>query len=251
MYLQSPRQKKIIADLHRLGPQSVIELSHRYQVSRETIRRDIKQLAKLGRAEKFHGGARILDLDAEPLFTQRLNSNIDEKKRVAKKTADQIKTGATLLLDNSSTACFLARELVLRPKLTVVTFSLEIGHIFAMAGGDHTVYLPGGSLSHEDRSIVGQSSIDFMSQFTPDYFIFSVVAASASNGLLDINPFEASFKRKMFKQSNTNILMVDSTKFTNSGLIHICDWDVLDILVTDDVPEPVHEAMHHGTVCLA
>lgn len=105
------RQKNLAAFLERSQTASVLELVEHFQVSDETIRRDLKVLADSQQIERFHGGVRFVGKEEEAPFAQRLRTRPQAKARLAALAAAQIPDGASLILDNSSSACFLARAL--------------------------------------------------------------------------------------------------------------------------------------------
>ncbi|WP_417773811.1 DeoR/GlpR family DNA-binding transcription regulator [Stappia sp.] len=244
------RQNQILSLLKVRGKAAISELAEHLEVSDETVRRDLKGLSADGLVEKFHGGVRLSLPRTEPPFERRLREATDAKRLIAARAAAFIREGATVLLDNSSTACFLARELVHREPMTVLTISLEIAQIFAAAATRHRVILPAGELRAEDRTITGNSTIEFLSDFTPSYFVMSVVAGS-DRGCQDFDLFEAEFKRAMMPRADQTMLLMDSSKFGKSGLIHVCDWSRVDVLVADAVPLEVAANFEHGHLLLA
>tara|TARA_R110000868_G_scaffold403471_1_gene680795 strand:+ start:5549 stop:6301 length:753 start_codon:yes stop_codon:yes gene_type:complete len=244
------RHQQIFALLQKYGKASITELATHFDVSDETIRRDLKGLSATGAVEKFHGGVRLPETRTELPFDRRLRENTDAKTRIARRAAEYISDEATVMLDNSSTACFLARELVNREPLTIITISLEIAQIFAAASSRHRVILPGGELRIADRTFVGVQTIEFLSQFTPSYFVMSSVAATA-RGCLDYDLFEAEFKRAMIPLADQTVLLLDSSKFDKSGLIHVSEWAQIDVLVSDNVPKQIADDFEHGHLLLA
>lgn len=247
---RSQRQEQILALLKARGKAAITFLAEEFDVSDETIRRDMKSLSADGLVEKFHGGVRLSMPRTEPPFERRLSENAAAKAAIAAETARHIREGATLLLDNSTTACFLARELARREPMTIITISLEIARILNSGEGQHRVILPGGELRKADRTLTGAGTISYLAGFTPSYFVMSVVAGSA-RGCQDFDLFEVEFKRAMIERADETVVMMDSGKFSKSGLIHVCDWTDVDTLVTDAIPPEIVEQIDHGHVLLA
>lgn len=244
------RQQQILDLLGIHGRASITELAEHCDVSDETIRRDLKVLSSDGIVEKFHGGVRMSTPRTEPPFERRLREQVDAKSRIGARAASYIREGATILLDNSTTSCFLAKELVHREPMTILTISLEIAQIFSTSGHRHRLILPGGELRIEDRTIVGAGTIEYLSQFTPSYFVTSMVAASP-RGCMDFDMFEADFKRAMMPRADQTIVLMDASKFGKAGLVHVCDWSQVDVLVSDGVPSDISTCIEHGHVLLA
>ena len=247
---RSLRQQHILTLLEERGKAAITYLAEQFEVSDETIRRDLKALSVDGKVEKFHGGVRLLMPRTEPPFERRLREATEAKKAIAVRAAEHVLDGATLLMDNSTTACFLARELVHREDLTVITISLEIAQIFYASDKPHRVILPCGEVRGADRTIMGAGTIDYLSRFTPSYFVTSMVAAS-NRGCDDFDLFEAEFKRAMIPLADEIIVLLDYSKFEKSGLIHVCDWSDVDVLVTD-APPPINlEKLDHLHLLIA
>lgn len=239
---RSLRQQQILTLLEERGKAAITYLAEQFDVSDETIRRDLKVLSTDGNVEKFHGGVRLSMPRSEPPFERRLREEIEAKTAIAMRAAEHIREGATILMDNSTTACFLARELVHRDQLTILTISLEIAQIFYASGNGHRVILPCGEVRGADRTIAGVGTVEYLSRFTPSYFVTSMVAGS-NKGCDDFDLFEAEFKRAMIPQADETIVLMDSSKFGKPGLIHVCDWSEVDVLVTDAPPSVNLEQM--------
>lgn len=237
---RTTRQQQILNLLETRGKAPITFLAEQFEVSDETIRRDLKVLSAEGNVEKFHGGVRLSIPRSEPSFDRRMRDVTAAKTAIAARAARYIRDDATILLDNSTTACFLARELVGRERMTILTISLEIAQIFYASNSNHQVILPCGEVRSADRTIVGAGTIEYLMRFTPSYFVTSMVAAS-DRGCDDFDLYEAEFKRAMIPQADETIVLLDSSKFSKSGLIHVCDWSDVDVLVTDAIP-PVNLA---------
>ncbi|WP_319531815.1 DeoR/GlpR family DNA-binding transcription regulator [uncultured Cohaesibacter sp.] len=247
---KTPRQKQILSLLEERGKAAITFLAEQLEVSDETIRRDLKLLSEEGTVEKFHGGVRLSVPRSEPPFERRLRDATSAKAAIAERAAARIPGGATIMLDNSSSACFLARALLHREPMTILTISLEIAAILQTANSHHRLILPPGELRMSDRTLASSSTIDFLSRFTPSHFAFSVVAGSA-RGCSDFDMFEADFKRAIIPQADETILLIDSGKFGKSGLIHVCDWSEIDVLVTDSVPTELHGHIENSHLLIA
>jgi len=250
---QTLRQQQIVGWLRENQASTVLDLAHHFHVSDETIRRDLKSLADNGIVERFHGGVRLNDVGWEAPFERRLQEQAVAKRRIAAAAAELVEDGATILLDNSSSSCFLARELATKRRhLTAITFSVEVASIFSSCGPQHRVILPGGELRADDRTIVGATAIDFASQFSPEFFVMSVAAASPSRGCMDFDMFETEFKRAMIPLAKKVMLLLDSSKYARHGLIQVCGWQSVNVFVSDaPPPEGVAFALDHAEIVTA
>lgn len=234
----SPRQERIVNILRATPSISVVELAQRLAVSGETIRRDLQALADDGIVQKFHGGVSLHRDVQESPFQLRLRSNVAAKRRLAQQLSALLPDGASLVLDNSSTACFVAEALAERRGLTVATPSLEVARALAQAGDRHTVLMPGGTLRSSDMTLAGANALRFAAQLNPDFLVVSVAALSARGGCLDFDPFEVEFKQAVQPQAGQVIVLADSSKFDAPGLITSLPWRQVQVLVTDQPLPP-------------
>ena len=141
------RRNTILSRLTEDGKVIVADLSRLFNVTEETIRRDLEKLENEGLAKKTYGGA-VLNQNQNNIdlpFTVRKETNVSEKRMVAQKTAELIKDGDYIMLDASSTAIFVAKEIKNRKNITLITNSVEI--LLEMADKeDWRVLSTGGSL---------------------------------------------------------------------------------------------------------
>ncbi len=229
----SGRQERIV-DILRTAPSvSTAELAQRLAVSGETVRRDLQAMADEGIVQKFHGGVSLHRDVQESPFQLRLRSNVAAKRRLALQVAELLPDGASLVLDNSSTACFVAEALGARRGLTVATPSLEVARVLATSGDRHTVMMPGGTLRSSDMTLAGANALRFAAQLHPDFLVVSVAALSARGGCLDFDPFEVEFKQAVQPQAGTVVVVADASKFEAPGLITSLSWREVHVLVTD------------------
>ncbi|MBP6818668.1 DeoR/GlpR family DNA-binding transcription regulator [Ferrovibrio sp. MS7] len=248
------RQRSIAEWLQKTESASIQDLSEQFQVSDETIRRDLRFLEQQGLVEKFHGGARLNEERKEAPFQRRMREMADAKRRIGIAASRLIPDESTVFLDNSSTSCFLARELAKRSGLSIITLSLEVAKILSAGSGRHRVILPGGELRVEDQTLIGADAIRFVSQFTPSICVISVAAVTPEHGCMDFDLFETEFKRVMMPLSKTVLLLADSSKFRKSGLVKVCDLAAFDIMVTEAEPPGViadQLAMANASLVLA
>jgi DeoR family transcriptional regulator, glycerol-3-phosphate regulon repressor len=239
----SARQERIVDILRATPSITTADLAQRLSVSGETIRRDLQALAEDGIVQKFHGGVSLHRDVQESPFQLRLRSNVSAKRRLARQVAELLPDGASMVLDNSSTACFIAEALALRRGLTVATPSLEVARALAERSNGHTILMPGGTLRTSDMTLAGANALRFAAQLHPDYLVVSVAALSARGGCLDFDPFEVEFKQMVQPQASTVIVVADSSKFEAPGLITSLPWRDVQVLVTDQaLPEELAAA---------
>jgi DeoR family transcriptional regulator, glycerol-3-phosphate regulon repressor len=232
---QTKRQMDIMRLLQVEKSCSVIELATKLGVSDETIRRDIKQMTQTGAVEKIHGGVMLPHSSLEPPFLRRLEEQRFEKQKIAKLAATIIRDGETLLIDNGSTSCYIAKELSAHRNMTVVTNSTEVARDLC-ARNNNTVYMAGGELRADDSAAYGPTAVSFAKQFSTERAILSIGAVHSELGCLDFDLSEAEFKRAVIPQAASIVMVADHTKFNRPGVVNVCNFAQVDMLLTDKLP---------------
>jgi DeoR family transcriptional regulator, glycerol-3-phosphate regulon repressor len=232
---QTARLDAILSALSDQGSCTITDLATTFSVSEETVRRDIRRLEQDGAVRKVHGGVRLRDRRAEAPWRQRLNVNAEIKKRIAARAADLVEPGMTVLLDSSTTAFWMAREIASVRNLTVVTNSLETA-CEVSATSDARLFLASGAVNTTYRAAFGPEAAAYANRFVPDLAVFSIVAIDATRGFLDHEPEEAEFARAVLPNARKTICLADASKFGASGRIVAADWSQVDLIVTDSPP---------------
>lgn len=214
---------------------SIAELAAHFDVSEETIRRDIRQLESSGRVQKTHGGVSIPSNQLEAPYRIRLREQSDAKQRIAQHAARMVHEGMTLLLDSGTTCFWLARALAGLRDLTIITNSVEIAHEVVGRPGQR-LFLAGGPVKPDYHAAFGPEAIAFCLRFVPDITVMSMGAIDGVRGFLDFDADEAMFKRSLLDQSRRVVVLADSTKFTKAGFIQVANFADVRTLYTDAPP---------------
>lgn len=232
---QSARLEALLSALADQGACSIADLATAFDVSEETIRRDIRRLEQDGAVRKVHGGVRLPDRRAEAPWRQRLNINAEAKKRIAAHAAELVEPGMTLLLDSSTTVFWLARRIASVRDLTVVTNSLETaGELAALS--DARIFLAGGAVNPAYRASFDADAAAYANRFVPDLAFFSIVAVDAAHGFLDHEPEEAAYARAVLPNARKAVCLTDASKFGAAGRAQAADWSQVAMIVTDQPP---------------
>ena len=209
------RRNEILEKLQNDRRVVVSELSQIYEVSEETIRRDLDKLVQDGFAIKSYGGAVINEnVNIELPFNIRKNRNIVGKQHIAELVSEQIKDGDSIMLDASSTAVYVAKTLLEQGKknLTVLTNSVEI--IIELFGAqDWKVLSTGGESREGSFALVGYQTDRMLRSYHVDKAIISAKGIDMDAGLTDSDDLHANNKRTMLTRAKEKILAVDSSKF--------------------------------------
>lgn len=230
------RRNEILERLQREKRVVVSELSQHYQVTEETIRRDLEKLEHDGLVVKSYGGAVLNEQNIVGLpFDVRKNQCVAEKQKIAGLVEGLVSEGEAVMLDVSSTAVYIARELKKKEKLTVITNSVEIiVELYDMP--KWTVISTGGTVREKSFALWGPHTDEVLSSYHVDKAIISCKGLDLENGITDYVEQDASSKRMMLRAAKERILVADYTKFDTTAFTKVTDWAFITKIVTDRKP---------------
>ncbi|MCP3868734.1 MAG: DeoR/GlpR transcriptional regulator [Gammaproteobacteria bacterium] len=231
------RRQTIIVDIVRKnGKADVEELAGFFDISRETIRRDLTELSKSGKINKVHGGATLPGDHVEGTFQQRMSDNPEAKSRIACTAASLITTGETIFIDTGSTTFYFAEKLADNLALTIVTNSAEVARLVASPNNDNQTFLLGGEFNTRNQQTVGTMVTSQIRSFRAHHAVLTVGAIDAVTGIMDFDIEEAQVARTMIEQSQFVTILVDSSKLNGIASFEICPLSSIDQLVCDVMP---------------
>lgn len=232
----SRRHADILKIIQEEGTITITRLAEKLGVSLETVRRDVKPLARDGSVLKMHGAIGLPSVVGEAPFERRMREQADAKRIIARLVAATIHDGESVMLDTGTTTSFLARELLNHRRLTVVTNSSDIARTLATVNGNK-VYMAGGELRSDSGASFGVSAIEFVSRFSVDHAVITAGAVDAQHGIMDYVLEEAEFARVVLTRGKRSVVVTDHTKFGRQGLVQVCGFDAFGELATD-LPPP-------------
>ncbi|MCM3289541.1 DeoR/GlpR family DNA-binding transcription regulator [Paenibacillus sp. MER 180] len=220
---------------------TVAKLTSLFQVTEETIRRDLKQLEEEGVLTRTYGGAYIPDgVQNDINFQLREHIHVDGKKRIAAQCAQFISNGDSIFLDASTTSLYIAQQ-IQEQRLTVVTNSIKIINVLMDSPQVHLVVI-GGGISSSSMSALGRNAEMNMKSYFFDMAFISGRSVSIQHGLTDSNEQQAEVRRIAAERANKVYLAADYTKFDRTSFASICDLDQIHTIVTDQrLDETWHE----------
>ena len=230
----------------------VSELAIHYGVTEETIRRDLDKLEKEGYATKTYGGAIWGNsLKTDLSYTIRNKTNVEAKTAIAKRIASMIHDGDHLMLDDSSTSLFVAKQLKDKKNLTIITYSVEI--VVELSGVEgFTILCTGGQLRPTSLALDGFQVPQILSKFHVDKAIISCKGIDPEAGITDSSEQNAISKQAMIKAARQTILAIDDSKFDKVAFTQIAPLTDLQLVVTNRKPEEEWQKFfqEHDLPCL-
>ena len=249
---QAQRHQEILELLSQCGFATTEELVVHFDVSPQTIRRDLNELAEQEKIQRHHGGASL------PSFGNSSNGcpwkvvQQEEKMRIARAIANRIPDGASLFINTGSTTEAVAKALLDHRDLRIITNSLNVASILT-ARDDFTVIITGGEIRSTDGGIIGSAVRDFISQFRVDIGITGIRAIDRTGLLLADDFHDAAIIQIVMENSRSLFLAADHSKFDKVAMIKVAEIGELDVLFTDQAPaQPLMKQLelHHVECCL-
>ena len=234
------RQQAIAAQVIAQGRASVTELAQTYDVTTETVRRDLAVLDRAGVLRRVHGGAvptRALHL-VEPSVEAREATRATHKQAIARAAAEFLpQSGATILIDAGTTTARLAGLLPPDRELLVVTNSVPIAA--RLAGlGSVALQVLGGRVRGLTQATVGDQAVATLRALRVDVAFMGTNGITARHGLSTPDPDEAAVKQAMVSCANFIVVLADSSKIGNEEFVSFAPIRALDVLVTDSGISP-------------
>ncbi|WP_043684684.1 DeoR/GlpR family DNA-binding transcription regulator [Streptomyces xylophagus] len=232
------RQQEILRLARDGGRVDVVSLAEEFQVTAETIRRDLKALDRAGLLRRVHGGAIPAGrLGFEPDLTERESTAADEKDRIAKAALAELPTQGTVILDAGTTVARLAGIVPLEAELTVVTHSLPIAARLADHPGMQ-LHLVGGRVRHRTRAAVDAWALRAYGEIRADVVFVAANGFSAEHGLTTPDLAEAAVKRAAMAAARRVVLLADSAKHGQEHFARFGALSDVDLLITDSGLSP-------------
>lgn len=234
--MQEIRRNTIKSLLSERKSVMISELSDILGVSEMTIHRDLDLLQQQGFLVKKRGGA-ILNADqanfqGDYSYNQVKNLYVKEKQAMAKAAVELIGENETLIFDNSTSACEVAKLLKNASAMTVIATNPGVFNELASAK-NITLYSTGGLYSMQTNSLVGSAAEEFVQRINITTAILSAGCLSIEHGATESYPSEASLKRKIIDVAQRTILLVDHTKLKCVGTEKIAEFKDIDCIITD------------------
>lgn len=233
----SPRQRQILEQARREGEVLVDLLAHRFEVTAQTIRRDLGQLCSLRLLRRTHGGATASDGVSNLGYAARQQLAARHKAAIGRHAASLIPNDSSLFVNIGTTTEEVARHLTTHAGLLVITNNVNVVNLLRDCPNIRLM-IAGGRVRREDGGVVGDQAVDFFQQFRVDYAVIGVSAIEEDGTLLDFDASEVRVARTIIDNARAVILVADGTKFERSAPVRIGHIAQVDVLVTDDaVPD--------------
>lgn len=234
---QPDRLGAILERLSVDGSVNVVEIAHTLEVSPATVRRDLRLLESQRLLERTHGGAVPHGVTYELPLRYKSTRQPEQKRRIAHEAANRVREGWAIGLTGGTTTTEVARALVDRPRLTVVTNALNIASEMTVRPNLKLV-VTGGVARPESYELVGPIAEASLEGLNLDMAFLAVDGISPRAGLTTHHEIEARTNRALLARAEQVVVVADSSKLGQVAFARICELAEVGELITDDGADP-------------
>ncbi len=238
----TPRQSDILDIARRGGRVEVEHLAVHFDVTPQTIRKDLNELCDRQLLQRVHGGAISPSSVTNFAYESRRLLAADEKQRIGARTAALIPHNSSVMLNIGTTTEQVALSLRQHNGLMVITNNINVANILREAPAVEVV-IAGGVVRSADGGIVGEATVDFIRQFKVDYAVIGASAIDDDGTIFDYDFREVRVSREILRHARHTILVSDCMKFERNAPVRIGHLSEIDIFVTDRKLPPAVDAL--------
>ncbi|KGJ04350.1 transcriptional regulator, DeoR family [Paracoccus halophilus] len=228
----SIRQNEILELARGDGRVLVEDLAQRFDVTLQTIRRDLGEMAEAGLLERVHGGAVPRAGTVNLGYEARRRMNADAKTAIGAACAAMIPDNCSLILNLGTSTEAVAQALIRHSNITVATNNMNVANIL-LANPGCEIMVAGGALRRSDGGLVGELTTQFFEQFKVDYAVIGTSALDHDGDLLDFDLAEVRVSRTILRQSRRAFLVADHSKLGRPAPARIASLSEIDTVFTD------------------
>ena len=231
----SSRQNAILRWLESDGLVRVEHMVRRYQVTEQTIRRDLTWLAQQRLITRLHGAAKSLNSTENIAYSDRKILHHSEKQRIAAAIATLIPNNASLFINIGTTTETIAHALMQHQGLQIITNNLHVATLMSQKT-DFRIIVTSGEVRATDGGIMGEATLEFIQQFKLDYGLIGISAIDNEGTLLDFDYREVKVAQAIIEHSRQVFLAADHSKFGRKAMVRLGNLAQADRLFTDQAP---------------
>jgi DeoR/GlpR family transcriptional regulator of sugar metabolism len=228
------RQKEILEILYEKGYVKVSELSKLFSISDMSIRNDLNDLNRQGKLQRKYGGANTLQISNRELpLTEKHKRNYQEKKMIGRAAAKLIADGDSIMLDAGTTTEHIVPYLHHFHDLTIITNAVNIINPLLRITTVN-LYTVGGKVDSKSYSVIGEQAETGLIKYNAKIAFITADGLSFEIGFTNNSKEATNISKILLKNSHTKVMLADSSKIGKIGIFSLCDWEDIDIWVTDD-----------------
>lgn len=239
----SKRQQALLAHVRTHGRGLVDQLADQFNVTPQTIRRDLNTLSSLRLLYRVHGGAvspgspsdseQLVNLD----YATRRILGFEGKRKIGRRVAALIPNDASIFINIGTTTEQVAEHLTDHVGLQAITNNINIANTLRLSSAIRVI-TAGGHVRHEDGGIVGDATEEFVDQFKVDFAVIGCSAIEEDGTILDFDIREVKVTNAMVRNARSVILVADNSKFQRKASVRLGNVSQLNYFVSDISPPP-------------
>jgi DeoR family glycerol-3-phosphate regulon repressor len=229
------RQVDILNSARDLGRVTVDELARRFEVTPQTIRKDLNDLCDRQLLSRIHGGAIVTSSVRNLSYEARRFVAAEEKRAIGRAAAELIPSGSSLFINIGTTTEEVAEALTDHEQMLVITNNLNVALMLSRRTG-FEVIVAGGPVRSGDGAVVGSSAADLIRQFKVDTAVIGTSAIDEDGWLFDYDYREVRVAKAIIENARRVVLVSDCTKLERTAPVRITHFDHIDVFVTDHLP---------------
>jgi DeoR family transcriptional regulator, glycerol-3-phosphate regulon repressor len=239
----SKRQAEIADLVQKAGFASVEDLAERFDVTTQTIRRDVNGLCELGVLRRTHGGVEPPAAAGNIHYSTRQILNLPQKTQIAELVAGRVENASSLAFSIGTTPEIVMQSLTGHEGLCIFTNNLNVAFT-ASVNPSFQVTITGGRLRHGDRDVLGSAAQNFFAKYKVDIGIFGVAGVDEDGTLLDFHEAEVAARQSIMANCRQSFLVLDHSKFGRTAHVrggHISD--VSHVFTDRPVPQAIEKIL--------
>jgi len=229
------RQEELVDLVRDRGFISIDSMAEHFNVSTQTIRRDIDLLCQMKMLARYHGGAGLLPGAEQLAYANRKTRNLDEKNAIAALVAEQIPDGSSLFIDIGTTMEAVAKALLRHNNLRIITNHIRVVSILSEST-DFEIILAGGLVRNRDQAITGEATSEFLRNFKVGYAIFGIGSIENDGAMFDYDYRDVHVSKTAMDISKKRFAAADSTKYNADAMVNLGHVSQIDAFFTDTQP---------------
>lgn len=234
--MRENRLTKMEEYIRKNGSVSLDDLCREFDVSKNTVRRDVAQIVEQTDIRKIYGGVSVQRNVIPPPFAERSAVNQDVKESLGRKAAQYVNDGDIIYVDSGTTTCRMIDYLGDRSNVTIVTHSLDVINRAVAQPGLNIIALS-GTLNRKTLSFTGQSTIDVLQDLNISKAFMAANGLSVKNGATQSTSIEFAIKKCVVNRSETVYMMIERRKIGSVSLLTYCPLERIDTIITEKKPE--------------
>lgn len=243
--MSDSRRQSILDIARKVGVVTVDELISRFDVSAQTIRKDLNRLCDERLLTRTHGGARLASSVENMSYEARRMLAAEQKQAIGKAVAQLIPDNASLFVNIGTTTEAVAQALLQHRHLLVITNNINVASLMRPYP-QNKVIIASGEVRSSDGGVIGESAVDFIKQFKVDFAVIGTSSIDTDGALLDFDYREVKVSQAILSNARHVILAADSSKHERPAPVRIGHISQTHSFVTDHCPDDAFRQLLDG-----